>query len=97
MMSTKLSCTSLRLGFFYGVRMRIEKWHEMSRRHKEERRQIIEYCKAHKMTQKDAAAFLGISLSGLNKYIKNNGIRWHTPKRVQKKPRVAKPLAPDAW
>jgi DNA-binding NtrC family response regulator len=77
--------------------MRIEKWHEMSKRHKEERRQIIEYCKAHKMTQKDAAAYLGISLSGLNKYIKNNGIRWDKPRRQLKTPRRAKPLAPDAY
>lgn len=74
--------------------MRIEKWHEMTKRHEEERRLIIEYCKAHKMTQSAAAQFLGISESGLSKYIKNHGISWFGKK---KKPRrTARPLAPDA-
>lgn len=74
--------------------MRIEKWNEMTKRHKEERRLIIEYCKAHKMNQTEAAAFLGISLSGLNKYIKNNGIKWTgKPKKPR---RTARPLAPNA-
>lgn len=77
--------------------MRVEKWYEMSKRHKEERRQIIEYCKAHEMTQKEAAEFLGLSLSGLNKYLKTNSIRWTKPRRQLKTPRRAKPLAPDAY
>lgn len=74
--------------------MRIEKWHEMTKRHKEERRLLLEYCKAHKMTQTEAAEFLEVSLSGLNKYLKNNNIHWHDRRR--RKIRVAKPLAPDA-
>lgn len=75
--------------------MRIEKWHEMSKRHKEERRQIIEYCKAHKMTQTEAAEYLGISLSGLNKYILNNNIKWWKKRRAEQ--RKVRKLAPDAW
>ena len=74
--------------------MRIEKWHEMTKRHDEERRLIIEYCKAHKMTQREAAVFLGVSESGLSKYIRNHNIKWFGKRRKER--RTARPLAPDA-
>lgn len=80
-------------GLFLGD-IPLETWHEMSKRHKEERRVLIEYCKAHKMTQKEAAAHMKVSVSGLNKYLKRNKINWHTGPR--RKIRWAKPLAPEA-
>ena len=74
--------------------MRIEKWHEMTKRHKEERRKIIEYWKAHQMTQREAAEYLGLSEAGLSKYIRTNNIKWiGKPKKPR---RTARPLAPDA-
>lgn len=74
--------------------MRIEKWDEMTKRHHEERRLIIEYCKAHKMTQKQAAEFLGTSGSNLSKYLRVHKIGWITKKRKPR--RTARKLAPDA-
>jgi len=58
------------------IRHSIEKWHSMTERHNAERRKLIEYCKAHLLTQKEAADILGISESYLSKYLRTHGIPW---------------------
>jgi len=67
------------------MHLTVEKWDEMSKRHREERRLIIEYCKAHRMTQREAAAFLQTSEANLSKYLRRNKIQWHTKKRKQER------------
>jgi DNA-binding NtrC family response regulator len=84
-----------RPGLFYGAHMRIEKWHEMTKRHHEERRLIIEYCKAHNMTQQEAAEFLGTSSPNLSRYMKVHKITWNAKKRKPR--RTARDIAKDAW
>lgn len=73
---------------------RLEQWHEMNTRHEKERRQLIEYCKAHKMTQREAADVLGVSLSGLNKWLKNHKVQWWNGPRRKRRTPIR--LAPDA-
>lgn len=56
--------------------MRLEQWNDMSKRHKEERRLLIEFCRAHGMNQTEAAQALGVNASTFSKYLKSNGLQW---------------------
>jgi transposase len=64
------------MGEYWMVTHRIEQWDAMTKRHLEERKALIRYCLAHQMTQTEAAQILGVSLSGLNKFVARHKIIW---------------------
>jgi len=72
------------------VNHRIETWPEINKRHTDEKRQLIRYCLAHKMTQTEAAKLLNTSTSNLNKWCHRQNIKWPGSNPAGRKPRPKK-------
>lgn len=53
-----------------------ETWAEMTKRHKAERRALVEYWAKRRVTQTFAAKKLGMKLSNLHGFVKRNKIHW---------------------
>lgn len=54
----------------------METWDQMTRRHKRERREMVEAFAAQRVTQTVAAKHMNTTLTCLNNYIRRNGIFW---------------------
>ena len=54
----------------------IETWDQMTRRHKEERRKLVEGLANDRLTQTQAAKLLKTTPTCLNNYIRRNSIFW---------------------
>lgn len=54
----------------------METWDQMTRRHKRERRKMVEALAAKRITQSQAASEVNTTLTCLNNYIRRNRIFW---------------------
>jgi len=72
------------------VNHRIETWPEITKRHTEEKKKLLRYCIAYKMTQTEAAKLLDMSLSNLNKWCRRHGVKWPGSNPNGRKPRPKK-------
>ena len=62
----------------------METWHQMSKRHKEERLKLVEGWAARQVTQAVAAEALGMTRAHLSNFIKHHSIHW--PVKMQGTP-----------
>ena len=53
-----------------------ESWHELTARHKREKREMVEGLAQANYTQRQAAEKLGVSVQTLHRYITLNNIKW---------------------
>lgn len=53
-----------------------ETWDQMTRRHKRERRAMVEALAARRLTQTEAARKINTTLTCLNNYVRRNRIDW---------------------
>lgn len=59
----------------------METWIEMTKRHKQERIELVKSLAQSRYTQTEAAKLLDTTLTNLNVFIKRNGIYWTTIKQ----------------
>jgi len=59
----------------------VETWIEMTKRHKQERIDLVKSLAQSRYSQTEAAELLDTTLTNLNNFIKRNGIYWITIKQ----------------
>ncbi len=59
----------------------METWIEMTKRHKQERVELVKSLAQSRYSQTEAAELLDTTLTNLNNFIKRNGIYWITIKQ----------------
>ena len=59
----------------------METWIEMTKRHKQERVELVKSLAQSSYSQTEAAELLDTTLTNLNNFIKRNGIYWITIKQ----------------
>lgn len=61
-----------------------ETWDQITRRHKAEKRAIVQAMSDERITQTVAARRLGMTLTGLNNFIHREGIMWRVVEQGKK-------------
>lgn len=61
-----------------------ETWDQITRRHKAEKRAIVQAMSDERITQTVAARRLGMTLTGLNNFIHREGIFWRVVEQGKK-------------
>lgn len=69
----------------------MEKWYEMTARHKRERIEMVQSLARSGYTQTQAAKILDTSVTGLNNFIQREGIHWPVKKQGRAKHETINP------